>query len=168
MTFRKFLAASAVSAGLLLALPAAAQTGLRAGATVTDPQGGEVGTIVSIDGDHLILRTDRHEIRLPAASFTATDEAVLFALSRDELNASVEQALAQAQQAIEVGVVVYDRDGAEIGAVQAADEQMVTVGLGDAAIRIPRTSFAPGENGPIVGLTVAELRAQVAAAQASN
>ena len=50
MTFRKILAASTVSAALLFtAVPAAAQNAApTVGATVTDPQGGEVGTITAV------------------------------------------------------------------------------------------------------------------------
>jgi len=167
MTFRKILAASAASAAIFLATVPAAAQGVQAGAAVTDPQGGEVGTIVSVDGDQLILRTDRHEVRLPVSSFTATEDAVLFGMTRAELNASVEQALAQAQQAISVGTMVYDRNGAAIGPVEATDEQMLTVKLDETPIRIPRESVAPGPNGLLIGSTVAELRAQIAAATAN-
>ena len=168
MILRKFLAASALSAALLLPLGAAsAQAGLRAGATVTDPQGGEVGTITSVDGQFLVLRTDRHEARLPVTSFTATDNAVLFGLTRDQLNAQIEQALAQAQQAIAVGAIVHDREGAVIGPIEAVDNEGVTVRLGEQPIRIPRSGVAPAQNGVVIGATLAELQAQLAAASAS-
>jgi len=164
MTFRKFLAASAVSAALLLSTAPAAAQSVQAGATVTDPQGGEVGTVVRVEGDHLVLRTDRHEVLLPVASFTPTDETVLFGMTRAELNASVDQALAQAQQSIAVGTMVYDRDGAPIGPVEETDAETITVKLGEAPIRVPRSGIAPAPNGVRIGATVAELRAQIAAA----
>ena len=52
--------------------PAAAQTapaaaGFTAGAKVSDTAGAEVGTITNVDGDYVILKTDKHEVRLPKA-----------------------------------------------------------------------------------------------------
>ena len=167
MIFRKMFATSALSAALLFASPAAAET-LRAGAVVTDPQGGQVGTITAVDSQYVTLQTDRHTTRLPVSSFTATDNAVLFALTRDQLNAQLDQALAQAQAAIQVGAVVHGRDGGVIGPVEAVDEQNVTVRFGEQPVRFARSSLAPGPNGLIVGLTVEQLRAQVAASGAGG
>jgi preprotein translocase subunit YajC len=164
MILRKFLATSTLGAALLLSVPAAAET-LRVGAAVTDPQGGAVGTITAVDSQYVTLRTDRHETRLPVASFTAADNAVLFGMTRDQLNAAVEQALASAQQAIQVGAVVHDRTGAAIGPVASADDQNVTVTFGQQPVQFPRSAIAAGPNGLVVGVTVAELQAQVGASQ---
>ena len=162
MNLRKILCATSVAAALLVAVPATAET-IRVGAVVTDPQGGQVGTITAVDSQFVTLRTDRHETRLPVTSFTATDNAVLFGLTRDQLNGQVEQALAQAQQAIAVGVVVHGRDGGVIGPVTAVDAQNITVTFGDRPVVFPRASVAPGPSGLIVGFTVAELQAQISA-----
>jgi hypothetical protein len=168
MNLRKFLAASALSAALLLpiASPASAQT-IQVGATVKDPQGGEVGTVTSVDGEFVVIQTDRHSARLPVTSFTPTEEAILFGLTRDQLNTQLDQAIAQAQQAITVGAMVHDRDGTPIGAIESADAEAVTVKLGEQPIRLPRSAVAPGQNGLRIGATIAELQAQIAAASAS-
>ena len=55
MLFRRLLNSSAIAAGLFLATAANAQS-LTVGTTVTDPQGGEVGTIGS--GTSLALSSD--------------------------------------------------------------------------------------------------------------
>ena len=167
MILRKLLATSALGAAFLLSVPAGAET-VRVGATVTDPQGGEVGTITAVDSQFVTLRTDRHETRLPVASFTATDASVLFALSRDQLNSQIDQLLAQAQQALTVGAVVHDRDGATIGPIAASDEQTVTVTFGAQPVRFPRAAVVPSQNGLVVGVTVAELQAQVGAGGGAN
>ena len=167
MIFRKMLAASALSAALLAAVPAIAQT-IQVGATVKDPQGGEVGTVASVDAQYVVVQTDRHQARLPVTSFTPTEEAVLFGMTRDQLNASIDQALAQAQAAITVGAVVHGRDGAVIGPITATDATNVTVTLGEQPILLPRTSIAPGPNGLRTGATLAELQAQVAAAAGTS
>ena len=168
MNLRKFLAATALSAALLLpiAAPAGAQT-IQVGATVTDPQGGEVGTVTSVDAEYVVVQTDRHSARLPVTSFTPTEEAVLFGLTRDQLNTQLDQAIAQAQQAITVGAMVHDRNGAPIGAIETADAEAVVVKLGEQPIRLPRSAVAPGQNGLRIGATIAELQAQIAAASAT-
>lgn len=169
MSFRKLLAATALSAALLLPAGVMAQTGLAVGRTVTDTSGGEVGTITAVNGDAVTLRTDRHEVALPAASFAVTDEAILVGVTRDALNAQVDQLLAQAQQAFTVGAVLRDSQGAEVGPVQAVDAETVTVQLGEQQVRLPRTAIAASPNGLVIGGTVEELRAQVGAqANATN
>lgn len=162
MSFRKLIAATALSAALLLPAAASAQAGLAVGRTVTDTSGGEVGTIIAINGPNVTLRTDRHEVALPAASLTATDEAVLIGLTRDQLNAQVDQMLAQQQAAFTVGAMVRDSQGAEVGAVQALDAETLTIQLGEQQVRLPRSAVAAGPNGLVIGGTVEQLRAQVA------
>ena len=157
----RLFASSALAAALLFATPASAET-LRVGATVTDPQGGQVGTITAVDSQYVTIRTDRHETRVPATSFTATEEAVLFGLTRDQLNGQIDQALAAAQQAIAVGTVVRDPQGATIGPVEALYAETVTVRFGERQVRFPRAALAPGQDGLVVGVTVADLQAQVA------
>lgn len=160
MPLRKLLAAAAFSAALLLPAAAPAQT-LAVGTAVTDTDGGAVGTITAIDGDNVVLRTDRHEVRLPASSFAVTEEAALIGMTQEQLNSQVDQMLAQAEQAFAVGATVLDRDGATIGTVQALDEETLTVQLGEQQIRLPRAAVAAGPNGLVIGATVAELQAQI-------
>src|SRR3954466_13803989 len=81
-----------------LAFPAAAA--VTAGAVVKDTKGGEVGTIQRVEGDQLILKTEKHEVRLPVSSFTATDSGALFGMTRDQLNAEIEKTLAAANAPI--------------------------------------------------------------------
>lgn len=165
MTFRQFLAATALSAGLLFPAVLQAQT-LQAGAAVTDPQGGEVGTIVSVEGDVVVLRTDRHEVRLPAAALRATETGAVAGVTREQLNAQVDQAMAQAQQAFVVGAVVRDRAGAVVGPVQAIAGDTITVQFRDQQIRVPRNALAARDGGLVIGASVAELEAQLGATAA--
>jgi hypothetical protein len=163
MPFRKLFAATALSAALLLpAATVAAQT-LGVGTPVTDPDGGAVGTITALEGDNVVLRTDRHEVRLPASSFAVTEEAALIGMTRDQLNGQVDQMLAQAQQAFAVGATVRDRDGATVGQVEALDDETLTVQFGDQQVRLPRAAVAAGPDGLVIGATVAELQAQIGA-----
>lgn len=139
-----------------LAAPAFAQQG----GAVKDTAGGEVGTIARVDGDHYIVKTDKHEVRLPASSFTKTDAGYLFGLTRAELNAQVDQALAAASAKLTAGAAVSGAGGANVGTIQAIDGQYVTLKLpSGAAVRLPRTAVAAGPQGVVTSLTLAELEA---------
>ncbi len=143
----------------------AARAGVAPGARVSDPKGGEVGTVSRVDGQFVILKTDKHEARLPVSSFTAHNGGLLVAMTRDELNAAVEKTMAEASQKITVGAIVSCSQGGTVGTINALDEQFVTVKLGSGKlVRLPRTSLAPGPNGAVIGMTVAELEAAAAAA----
>lgn len=168
MKIRKFLALSAAAILLPLAAPALAQSALRVGATVTDPQGGTVGTITAVDGANLTLRTDRHEVPLPVSSFTATDSAVLFGMTQADLNAAVDAAQARAQAAFAVGAVVRDRDGAVVGPIQALDAETVTIQLSNGLVRLPRSALAAGPQGLVTGATLAELQTHATPAPATE
>ena len=129
MNVRKLLVAAALSAAPLLtfsatagaqeAAPAPAQPdpAVQAGAVVKDQQGGEVGTIVSVDGGQVVLRTDRHQARIPATAIRSTENGLVVGITRDALNTQIDQMLAQAQQAIVVGAIVHDREGTVIGPI---------------------------------------------------
>jgi hypothetical protein len=166
MIFRKLLIAAAASL-VPLAAPAIAQNTaqptLRAGATVTDDAGGEVGTIVAIDGDTLTLRTDRHEVRLPVTSFRPTATTIKFGMTREQLNAAVDAAEARAANAFSVGSPVRDRDGAPVGTVSALDAEMVTIRLAAGRVRVPRDGLRATPQGLVIGAALAELEAAATA-----
>jgi|GEM_PF-6206031 len=66
------------------------------GSLVKDMTGREVGTVAAVSGSDVVVRTDRHEVLLPAGSMAPHAGAYLIAMSRDELNAAVETAAAPA------------------------------------------------------------------------
>jgi preprotein translocase subunit YajC len=148
-------------AGLALAslsVPAAAA--ITAGATVKDTKGGVVGTIVRVEGANLVLKTDRHETTLPVSSFTATDEGALFAMTRDQLNAEVDKALAAANAQVVAGATVKGAQGAVVGTIEAVDAEFVTLKLASgASVRLPRNAVAGGPAGPVTSLTLDQLEA---------
>ena len=148
-------------AGLALAVssvPAAAA--VVAGAVVKDTKGGVVGTIVRVDGPNLVLKTDRHEATLPVSSFTPTDEGALFGMTRDQLNAEVDKALAAANAQIVAGATVKGAAGAVVGTIEAVDDQFVTLKLASgASVRLPRNAVAGGPTGPVTSLTADQIEA---------
>lgn len=158
-------ATGAPAAGAATAAPATPQ--LAPGVQVYDTQGNPVGTIVSVEGAGTVLKTDKYEVRLPVASYGQNKTGVVVAMTQAELNATVEQELAKAEQMLAPGSVVRDTAGGVVGTIDEVDEQFVTVKLASGkAARLPRSGFAAGPSGPIVGITAAQLEAQLAGAGA--
>jgi hypothetical protein len=159
------LTASAAALQPAFAQTAPAAANFAAGAKVSDTAGGEVGTITSVDGDYVVLKTDKHEVRLPKTSFTAHNGGFIMAMTQAQVNAAVEQSLASAAEKIVVGATVTGSQGAPVGTIDALDEQYATVKLTSGKlVRLPRTGLAPGPNGAVIGMTVAELEAAAGAA----
>jgi hypothetical protein len=160
MNVRKVLAFSVAALALPLAAPALAQSTLHVGATVTDPQGGTVGTITAVNGATLTLHTDRHDIPLPVASFTATASNVLFGMTQAALDAAFEQAAAAAAQAFQVGAVLHDNTGAVVGPITELNAETATVSIGANVLRVPRGALQPAQGGGLaINATLAQLRA---------
>ena len=170
--FGKMIMTRALPLALLGAVAAAqpalavqAQGTIAAGAKVNDPKGGEVGMVVKVDGQFVILKTDKHEARLPVASFTPHQGTLLVAMTRDELNAAIDKTLAEANQKIAVGASVSGSQGGNVGVIDGLDAEYVTVKLASGKkVRLPRASLAPGPNGAVIGMTVAQLEAAAVAA----
>ncbi|MDB5698241.1 MAG: hypothetical protein JWN69_1045 [Alphaproteobacteria bacterium] len=161
------LAAAAVPAAAQTAA-AGAQATLSVGAKVIDTAGGDVGTVTALEGDNLLVKTDRHEVALPKNSFTPTDKGLLFALTRAQLNAQVDQALAAQGPVVSVGATVYDPQGGVVGTVQELDAQFATVKLPHSVVKLPVSSFGRGPKGPLVGETAASIEAKAGAGGAAS
>jgi len=143
----------------------APSAGIAAGMAVKDTNGGDVGTVLRVDGQFLVVKTDKHEARLPASSFTPHNGALLFGMTRDQLNAAVEQQLAAAAASIAPGAAVADSRGGAVGTVSAVDSDSVTIKLASGTlVRLPKNGVAPGPNGLVTGSTAAELEAAAKAA----
>jgi preprotein translocase subunit YajC len=153
------IAAAAVT--LAGAAPVAAQT-LAPGAAIVDTQGQPVGTVVAVAGDAATVRTDRHEIRLPLSSIRAEGNGGVIAMTQAELNAGYDKAVAEMAAALAPGAPIYDPAGGVTGTVGAVEGELVTVKLpSDREVRLPRNAFSLGRRGLLVGVTAAQLEAQL-------
>lgn len=173
MTIRnKLFLSAAILAAPLIAAPAFAQAAAPAtppaaagqatisvGAQVSDTQGGAVGTITKVDGDYVILKTDKYDVRLPVASFTPTDKGLLLGMTQAQVNAAVEQAQANAGPILSVGAIVHDTSGGVVGTVKEFDDQFATLQLSSGLIKLPVSAFGRGVSGPVIAMTAAELQA---------
>ena len=146
---------------------AAAQSQVKVGMEVVDTYSRPVGVVSAIRGNELTVRTDRHDVRLPVASFTPDRGQLLFAMTRDQLNAQVDREIAAAKASFVEGAEVRGKGGTVAGRIQAIDAASVTIELtGGDLIRLPKTSIAPAANGVVLGVSVDELQQLAAQAQA--
>ena len=162
-TMRLFIAKFA-AATIALAAPSIAQT---PGMQVVDTTGGAVGTVVSVNGDNVVIKTDKHQVALPKTSFTAHEGKLLFGMTQAQLNAETEKSLAAAAASIAAGATVKGSAGTVVGTIDTLDADSVTIKLQSGSlIRVPRSGVAAGGDGVVVGLTAAELEAQASASAA--
>ena len=154
---------SIAAVSLALAAPAAPALAQAAGTQVVDTGGGAVGTVVRVDGDNIVIKTDKHEVALPKTSFTPHEGKLLFGMTQAQLNAATEKSLAEAAAAIAPGATVKGSGGAVLGTIDAVDTEFVTIKLQSGTmVRIPRSGVAAGNGEVVIGLTAEELEAQSA------
>ena len=155
--------ASLAFAAMAFAVPLAPAHAQTAGMQVVDTTGGAVGTVVSVSGDNVVIKTDRHQVALPKTSFTAHEGKLLFGMTQAQLNAATEKSLAEAAAAIAPGATVKGSGGAVLGTIDAVDTEFVTINLQSGnLVRIPRSGVAAGNGDVVIGLTAEELEAQSA------
>ena len=147
------------SASLALAGPAFAQAdGFTVGAEVLDSSGNPVGTVTSVSGDVVTVKTDKLDANLGKASFAQQDGKLYVGMTQAELNAAVEQGNAAAEASLAVGAAVKDSAGANAGTIEAIDTEFVTLKLASGkSVRIPRSGIAGSPDGAVIGLSVADL-----------
>lgn len=150
---------------LTVAAPMAPSFAQTAGQQVVDTTGAAVATVVRVDGDNVVVKTDKHEVALPKTSFTPHEGKLLFGMTQAQLNAEVEKSQAEAAKAIAPGATVKGSDGAVAGTIDLVDADTVTIKVASGAlVRVPRTGVAAGNGEVVVGLTAADLQAQAAPA----
>ena len=143
---------------------------VKAGATVYDSAGGQVGTIDQVAGDVVTVNTGANKVGVPLGNFAAGPNGPILGNTKAQLDAAAAQGAAQAQAQVRAllvpGASVRGTGGLEMGKVKTADEQYVTVTSDKGDVRLPVTGFAAGPNGLVAGMTAAEFEAAVTAAKA--
>lgn len=148
---------------LALSAPAAAQAGINVGMAVTDAAGGAVGTVAAVQGDNILVRTDKHEALLPKSSFSVADGKLLFGMTQAELNAKIEGSLAAANSAIVAGAKVKGAGGTELGTIDAVEADKVTIALASGQkIQVGKDAVRGNADGTVsVGYTAEQLQAVI-------
>lgn len=149
------------------AAPAAApaKANVTAGASVSDAKGGAVGTIASVTGDVAVIDTGTVKASVPTSAFAQSDKGLLIGMTKAELEAAAQGASAQQQQqflaSLAPGTAVTDQNGGAVGTIETIEGDMVTIATPNAKAKLPKTAIAQGPNGPIIGMTQAQLEAAV-------
>jgi len=142
--------------GIALAAPAAAQS---VGMQVVDTAGAPVGTVTAIQGDNLQVKTDKHEVLVPKASFTLDEGKLLFGLTQAQFNAKIEESTAASAKAIAAGATVNGTAGSAVGKIEAVEGANVTVSLTSGKrIQLPATALRGNADGTVtIGYTAEQL-----------
>ena len=154
-------------AALLVAAPVApafaqAAPAISVGMQVVDTADAAVGQIVAMRDGTVTLKTDRHEIPMPATSFALRDGKLYFAMTRAQVNAEYEKALADAEASLAVGATVKGLAGTPVGTIESIDEQNVMIKLtGGQSVQLPRSGIAGGPDGAVIGISAADLAKKV-------
>ncbi|WP_162935641.1 hypothetical protein [Tsuneonella amylolytica] len=165
MKFARLAALAAVAAATL---PAAAMAQVAAGATVYGPQGGVVGTIVSVEGGVVTLDTGTHKAPLPENAFGKSDKGPTITVTKMQIDDMVSQQLAAAtaarDTALVAGAPVVSAGGAPLGTIDSVEGDAVVLASTSGKVELKREHFAVNQQGALMALFTAE---QVATAAAS-
>lgn len=143
----------------------AAKANVTAGASVSDAKGGAVGTVASVNGDVAVIDTGTVKASVPTSAFAQSDKGLLIGMTKAELEAAAQGAAQQQQQqflaSLAPGAAVSDQNGGAVGTIEAIEGDMVTIATPNAKAKLPKTAIAQGPNGPVIGMTQAQLEAAV-------
>ena len=163
MTFLKtvFAATALSTMAPLGATAAAAQpAGVTTGMEVVNGDQ-RVGTVVTADDQFITVRTDRHEVPLPVASFTPHEGKLLFGMTAAQLNAAVDANMAEAEASVAVGKPVKDVAGLSVGTIDEIGDDYVQLELASGkVVRVPVDGLQKDAGGAIALYNVADLQAQ--------
>jgi preprotein translocase subunit YajC len=155
-----------------IALAAPAIAAVTVGATVKDTKGGVVGTVASVSGGNVVVDTGSNKVTIPETSFGTTPDGPLLAMTKAELDAAADQAMADQKaklaSAIQPGATVRGTEGGIIGTIARLDGDFVMV-KGDAGeARIPTNGLTLKADGLHFGMSAAQFADAVKASTAAD
>jgi preprotein translocase subunit YajC len=158
LNFGKIIAVALVAASPAAFSAAHAQA---VGMQVVDTAGAPVGTVTAIEGDNVKVKTDKHEVLLPKASFRADQGKLVFAMTQAQLDSKVEEAAAASAKSIAPGATVNGSAGTALGKIESVDNGQVTIALTSGKkIKVPSTGLRGNADGTVtIGYTAEQLEA---------
>jgi hypothetical protein len=150
------------SAPAAAAAPATAGAGVTAGAAVFDASGNPVGTIESVNGANAVLSTGTVKASIPVASFGKGAKGLVVGITKADLEAQV--AAATKPTEIAAGMAISGPGGVAVGKVDSVSGDLVTVATANSKVQLPKTAFAQGQSGLVIGMTAEQLDAAAKAA----
>lgn len=171
---------ASVSAVLLLPSAALAQTApaaasgpaLSVGATVYDPQGGEVGKIASMAADTVVIDTGAHKATLPKSAIGKGAKGPTVTITKAQIDAQVAAATEKASAALNAALIpgaeVRGKAGAPIGTVKEVKGDQVVIDRASGPVGLTKQAFGVGPQGLTISLTAAELDAAAQSASPAS
>lgn len=156
--------------------PAAAAVAPTVGAKVYGPEGNEVGTVETVQGDVVTVNTGTARAGLPTSAFAMREKGLTIGMTKLQLEAAVSGAKAETGAAKEAAMVVdapiKSTDGVVLGTISKIEGDDVTVLLSDGASAVLKKSYLGlVDNALTLGMTAAAFQQQTQAsapAQAST
>jgi len=158
LNFGKLIAVALVGASPVSFSAAHAQA---VGMQIVDTSGAPVGVVTAVKGDNVEVKTDKHEVLLPKASFRADKGKLVMAMTQAQLDSKIEEAAAANAKAIAVGATVNGSAGTALGKIETVDSGNVTIALNSGKkIRVPSTGLRGNADGTVtIGFTAEQLEA---------
>lgn len=169
MKFPTLVAAAALAVAGLSAPAFAQDAAIAVGAKIYGPDGAEVGTIQSVDGDAVVVNTGNLTAALPTSSFGKSEKGPTLGWNKAELEAAVtaanQEAANEMAAALVVGADVYSSDAVLLGKVESVEADNVVVELASGPVSLPKAQMAMQAEKLSFLATAADVQAAAAAAQ---
>lgn len=150
---------------------ATAATSVAVGAKVFGPQGEEVGTVESVSGETVVLNTGTNRATLAASSLGTSDKGLTIGMTKQQLDAAVQQAASQADAAMNSALVagadVRSKDGQPVGKIETVEGDSVVLAREGGSITLSREHLTTDEQGLKLVMTKAEFEAAANAASSA-
>lgn len=156
------LAPMAAMAQAAAAPAAAASATPTVGAKVFDAEGGEVGSVESVQGDVVTVSTGTARAGLPTSAFVTREKGLTIGMNKAQLEAAVNGAKAENTAAKDAAIVadapIKSSDGAVVGTVSKVEGDNVTVALSNgSAAALKKSYIGLGTDGSLaLGMTAAD------------
>ena len=127
------------------AAPAAnAAASVAVGGTIFDPQGGEVGKIVSMTGDAVVVDTGANKATLPKSAIGSGPKGPIIAMTKAQIDEQVAAANQKASAAVEAAMVtgapVKGKAGGAIGTIKEVSPVLIGAGVGTRTLDVKSAS----------------------------
>ncbi|MCB2046961.1 MAG: hypothetical protein KDE32_01895 [Novosphingobium sp.] len=160
------------SAAMAQGVPSNVAEILAVGATVSGPEGAEVGTIEKMAGGNVVIFTGTNRATLPATAFGRNDKGLVISMTKAQLDAAVAAAEAKGDAALDAalaeGAEIASSDGVKVAKVQKVEGENVTVDLtSGTAITLQKSHLSVNNGALVLRMTAAQLQSAVSAATSS-
>jgi hypothetical protein len=167
MKLPTFAAAVALAIASVSAPAIAQDAAIAVGAKVFGPDGSEVGTVESVQGDNVVVNTGSVTAALPSEVFGAGENGPTIGWNKAQLEAAVNEAEAEKESqlaaALVAGADLYSADAKLLGKVESVADESFVVTLASGAFTLPKEQVTIQADKLTFLATAADLEAAVAA-----